>query len=67
MAIDIILEAYNLRKKFGGLVAVADVSLQVERYTVHSIIGPNGAGKTTLFNLLSGRYDLTAGKVMLNG
>lgn len=62
-----ILEAHNLRKEFGGLVAVADVSLQVERYAVHSIIGPNGAGKTTLFNLLSGRYDLTAGKVMMNG
>lgn len=67
MALDHILEAHSLRKEFGGLVAVADVSLQVERHTVHSIIGPNGAGKTTLFNLLSGRYDLTAGRVMLNG
>jgi len=67
MSANFILEAHNLRKEFGGLVAVADVSLQVERYTVHSIIGPNGAGKTTLFNLLSGRYDLTAGNVMMNG
>jgi len=66
MANDFILQAHNLRKEFGGLVAVADVTLQVERHTVHSIIGPNGAGKTTLFNLLSGRYDLTAGNVILN-
>lgn len=64
---EFILEAHNLRKKFGGLVAVADVSLQVERQTVHSIIGPNGAGKTTLFNLLSGRYEATSGRVMMNG
>lgn len=64
---DIILEAINLRKEFGGLIAVADVSLQVERGGVHAIIGPNGAGKTTLFNLLSGRYKATNGRVMLNG
>jgi len=67
MATDIILESKSLRKEFGGLVAVADVSLQVERHTIHSIIGPNGAGKTTLFNLLSGRYPLTAGTVHFNG
>jgi len=66
MTTDIILEAQNLRKQFGGVVAVADVNLQVSRHTVHSIIGPNGAGKTTLFNLLSGRYELTTGKVILN-
>lgn len=64
---EIILEAQNVRKEFGGLVAVADVSLQVARDTVHSIIGPNGAGKTTLFNLLSGRYDLTGGTVVYKG
>lgn len=62
-----ILEAQNLRKQFGGLVAVDDVSLRVERGSVHSIIGPNGAGKTTLFNLLSGRYKPTAGTVHFKG
>ncbi len=62
-----ILEGKNLRKEFGGLVAVADVSLSVESGTLHSIIGPNGAGKTTLFNLLTGKYMPTAGSVTLNG
>lgn len=65
--VDIILEANNLRKQFGGLVAVDDVSLRVERGSVHSIIGPNGAGKTTFFNLLSGRYKPTTGEVFFNG
>ncbi len=64
---DSILEAHALRKEFGGLVAVDDVSLSVKRGTVHSIIGPNGAGKTTFFNLLSGRYRPTAGRVIYNG
>lgn len=64
---DIILEAHNLRKQFGGLVAVDGVDLSVERGTVHSIIGPNGAGKTTLFNLLSGRYKPSAGSVSFKG
>lgn len=64
---NIILEAKNLRKEFGGLVAVADVSVQIEQGTLHSIIGPNGAGKTTFFNLLSGKYKPTRGSVLLNG
>jgi branched-chain amino acid transport system ATP-binding protein len=64
---DVILEAINLRKEFGGLIAVDDVSLKVQRGSVHSIIGPNGAGKTTFFNLLSGRYKVTAGRVLFKG
>lgn len=64
---DIILQANSLRKEFGGLIAVADVSIQVERGSIHSIIGPNGAGKTTLFNMLSGKYKPTAGSVIYNG
>lgn len=67
MANDIILETHNLRKEFGALVAVADVSLQVCANTIHSIIGPNGAGKTTYFNLLSGNIDPTAGRVVYKG
>lgn len=63
----IVLEAKNLRKQFGGLAAVRDVSLQVERGHVHSIIGPNGAGKTTLFNLLSGNLKPTSGSLFYNG
>jgi len=67
MANDIILETHHLRKEFGALVAVDDVSLQVWANTVHSIIGPNGAGKTTYFNLLSGNLEPTAGRVVYKG
>lgn len=64
---DIILEARGLRKVFGGLIAVDDVSVKIERGSTHSIIGPNGAGKTTFFNLLTGRYRPTSGSVIFNG
>ena len=63
----VILETEGLRKAFGGLVAVADVSLTVRRGTLHSIIGPNGAGKTTLFNLLSGQMRPTSGRILFQG
>ena len=62
-----ILQTHNLRKEFGGLVAVQDVSLDVEPGTIHAIIGPNGAGKTTLFNMLSGKYKPTTGTVIYHG
>jgi branched-chain amino acid transport system ATP-binding protein len=58
-----ILEAVDLSKVFGGLVAVDHVSIQIKRQTMHAIIGPNGAGKTTLFNLLSGVMAPTTGQV----
>jgi len=64
---DILLQTRGLRKVFGGLVAVDEVTLAVERGTTHSIIGPNGAGKTTLFNLLTGRYKPTRGIVIYAG
>jgi branched-chain amino acid transport system ATP-binding protein len=63
----IILEAERLRKEFGGLIAVQDVSIKVREGSLHSIIGPNGAGKTTLFNLLSGVFKPTSGKVVFRG
>ncbi len=63
----ILLEAVRLRKEFGALVAVADVSLQVRTGSFHSVIGPNGAGKTTLFNLLSRTLNPTSGKVIYKG
>jgi branched-chain amino acid transport system ATP-binding protein len=62
-----ILETQKLRREFGALVAVDDVTIQVESNTIHSIIGPNGAGKTTLFNLLSGTIEPTAGRVFFRG
>ncbi|MCA9970535.1 MAG: ABC transporter ATP-binding protein, partial [Anaerolineales bacterium] len=67
MTDDIILETRNLRREFGALVAVADVSIQVKARTLHSIIGPNGAGKTTFFNLLSGNLAPTSGQVFFKG
>jgi branched-chain amino acid transport system ATP-binding protein len=67
MSNDIILEAVNLSKVFGGLVAVDDVSIQIKKQTLHAIIGPNGAGKTTLFNVLSGVMPPTTGQVRIKG
>ncbi len=63
----IILETRGLRKDFGGLVAVSDVSIRVKAHSLHSIIGPNGAGKTTFFNLLSGNLKPTSGRFFLKG
>ena len=60
-----LLRTENLRKDFGGLRAVDDVSLAVEPGKVHAVIGPNGAGKTTLFNLVTGQLRPTAGRVYL--
>lgn len=67
MSNEIILEAVNLSKAFGGLVAVDDVSIQIRKKTLHAIIGPNGAGKTTLFNMLSGVMPPTSGRVLYKG
>lgn len=62
-----ILQTENLRKEYGALVAVNDVSISIESGTFHSVIGPNGAGKTTLFNLLSGTVAPTSGKIFHKG
>jgi branched-chain amino acid transport system ATP-binding protein len=67
MTSEIIFETVNLRKEFGALVAVDNVSLQVPQNTLHAIIGPNGAGKTTLFNLLSRNLEPTSGQVIFKG
>jgi len=62
-----ILETQALTKAFGALTAVNGVSLGVEAGTLHSIIGPNGAGKTTLFNLLTGTFPPSSGRILLDG
>jgi branched-chain amino acid transport system ATP-binding protein len=62
-----VLRAERVTKEFGGLVAVADVSVDVQQYSIASLIGPNGAGKTTLFNMLTGLYRPTLGKILLGG
>lgn len=67
MSSDVIFEAVNLRKQFGALAAVDDVSIRVRRGSLHAIIGPNGAGKTTLFNLMSGNLKPTSGRVLFKG
>ena len=62
-----LLETHGLTKNFGALTAVNAVTLAIEAGTLHSIIGPNGAGKTTLFNLLTGTFAPTSGKIFLEG
>ena len=62
-----LLEARNIRRCFGGLVALDQVSFQVQPGRIHSIIGPNGAGKTTLFNVVSGIFPPTSGEILFNG
>jgi branched-chain amino acid transport system ATP-binding protein len=62
-----LLKTESLTKAFGALTAVDGVSLAIEAGTLHSIIGPNGAGKTTLFNLLTGTFPPTSGKILLDG
>jgi branched-chain amino acid transport system ATP-binding protein len=61
------LSIENLSKSFGGVHAVQDVSFTVKQGAIHSVIGPNGAGKTTLFNLVTGVYTPTSGRIMFNG
>jgi branched-chain amino acid transport system ATP-binding protein len=62
-----VIETKDLTIRFGGNVAVNRVSLQFEEFRLKSIIGPNGAGKTTLFNLISGQYKPTSGRVYFKG
>ena len=62
-----LLEAKGICKYFGGLKAVEDVSMHINKGDVFGIIGPNGAGKTTFFNICSGIYTPTKGEILLNG
>ena len=64
---DKILEVKSATKRFGGLVAVNDVTMHVNRGEILGLIGPNGAGKTTLFNGIAGASRLTAGEVIFEG
>jgi branched-chain amino acid transport system ATP-binding protein len=64
---DLILESVGVSKIFGGLVAVDDVSFSVPRKSIVSIIGPNGAGKTTFFNMLTGLYKPSTGRITFEG
>lgn len=61
------LKVEHLTKMFGGLAAVNDVSVTFEAGKINAIIGPNGAGKSTFFNLISGLYQPTSGRILLDG
>ena len=62
-----LLEVKNLGISFGGLRAVNNFEIQIEKEQLYGLIGPNGAGKTTIFNLLTGVYRPDNGKVLLDG
>lgn len=63
----LLLEARALAKNFGGLAALSDVSLTINRGEIYGVIGPNGAGKTTLFNVLTGLYSASSGSLSMDG
>ena len=62
-----ILVASKVVKRFGGLVAVQGVDLEIQEHSIHSVIGPNGAGKTTFFNCLTGFYKADGGTILFEG
>ncbi|HKZ87138.1 MAG TPA: ABC transporter ATP-binding protein [Anaerolineae bacterium] len=64
---NVILEARQLQKAFGGVTAVAGVDLAIRRAEIFALIGPNGAGKTTMFNLVSGTHALDRGEIEFDG
>jgi ABC-type branched-subunit amino acid transport system ATPase component/ABC-type branched-subunit amino acid transport system permease subunit len=62
-----VLEVTGLTKRFGGLTALNDIDITVERGTVHALIGPNGSGKSTFVNVVTGLYKATHGRIDVNG
>src|SRR5215203_1597063 len=64
---DSALSIRGLTKRFGGLVAVDDISVEFPKGLLNAVIGPNGAGKTTLFNLVTGMLPATSGSVIFEG
>lgn len=62
-----LLHAVDVTMQFGGLKAVNNVSMEIRRGEIRALIGPNGAGKTTFFNIISGIYIPTTGKVLMDG
>lgn len=67
MSTDTLLSIDNLTVKFGGLMAIKDLSFQVQKGQIHALIGPNGAGKSTTFNCVSRYYNPTSGRVSFDG
>ena len=67
MSNDIVLKTEHLSIQFGGLRAVDDVNLEIKKGELYGLIGPNGAGKTTFFNLITGVYKPTSGRIFHDG
>ncbi|MBL8592858.1 MAG: ABC transporter ATP-binding protein [Devosia sp.] len=67
MSFDAVIDVKNVSKRFGGLRAVNDCSLRVERGSITGLIGPNGAGKSTLFNLVAGNIVPDSGQILFDG
>lgn len=64
--IDAILKVENVTQRFGGLIAVNNINIEIKKGEIVGIIGPNGAGKTTFFNIITGIYSPTEGKIFLD-
>src|SRR5262249_56518154 len=62
-----LLRLEAVEKRFGGVRALSDISMGVERNRIVGVIGPNGAGKTTLFNLITGAYRADSGSIVFDG
>lgn len=62
-----ILKVDHITQRFGGLVALSDINMEIGKGEIIGIIGPNGAGKTTLFNIVTGIYSPTEGNIFLAG
>lgn len=67
MSEQVILDVANVVKRFGGLQALSDVSLKIDKGQIYGLIGPNGAGKTTFFNVITGLYQADGGSFRLDG
>ena len=64
---DIILKAENITRRFGGLTANSDVTIEVKRGEILGLLGPNGAGKSTLFNIIAGAFPPSEGRIIFDG
>src|SRR5438309_8832680 len=64
---DVVLKTNKATIRFGGLIAVRELDMNVRRGEIYGLIGPNGAGKTTIFNLLTGVYEPTSGEIYFEG